>query len=43
MRRGQVIANPKSGTLFEAGDRIGLIGDPEQIEAAERLLAQAEV
>jgi len=28
----QLIANPKSHTLFEAGDRIGLIGEPEQIE-----------
>lgn len=32
VRGQQLIANPKSHTLFEPGDRIGLIGEPEQIE-----------
>ena len=40
MRNGKLIANPKSSTVFEAEDRIGLIGDHEQIAAAERLLAE---
>jgi CPA2 family monovalent cation:H+ antiporter-2 len=39
VRNKQLIANPKSMTVFEAGDRIGLIGDREQIEAAEKMLA----
>jgi CPA2 family monovalent cation:H+ antiporter-2 len=41
MRNGQLIANPKSLTVFEAEDRIGLIGDHEQIAAAEQLLSEA--
>jgi CPA2 family monovalent cation:H+ antiporter-2 len=39
VRSGQVQANPKSGTVFGAGDLVGLIGEPEQIELAEHLLA----
>lgn len=39
MRHRQVLANPKSMTILEAGDRIGLIGDREQIQAAEELLS----
>jgi len=35
----QLIANPKSHTLFEAGDRIGLIGEPEQIEQVCSMVA----
>jgi CPA2 family monovalent cation:H+ antiporter-2 len=41
LRSGKLIANPKSITVFEAEDRIGLIGDPEQIAAAEQLLSEA--
>jgi CPA2 family monovalent cation:H+ antiporter-2 len=41
VRRGrQLIPNPKSVTVFEAGDRIGVIGDREQIEAAEKMLSR---
>ncbi|MBL8091245.1 MAG: cation:proton antiporter [Anaerolineales bacterium] len=36
----EVMANPKSQTVFEANDRIGLIGDAEQIGAAEKLLTE---
>ncbi len=39
LRGGRLIPNPKSNTVFEANDRIGLIGDPEQIRAVENLLA----
>jgi CPA2 family monovalent cation:H+ antiporter-2 len=39
MRHGQLLANPKSLTIFEAEDRIGMIGEPEQIAAAEKLLS----
>ena len=39
MRKGQLIANPKSLTTFEAEDRVGFIGDNEQLEATERLLS----
>ena len=42
MRNRQLIANPKSSTAFEAKDRIGFIGDPEQIEAVERLVSESK-
>lgn len=42
MRNGKLIANPKSQTIFEANDRIGFIGDPEQIEAVEKLLLETK-
>jgi len=42
MRNRQLIANPKSLTVFEAEDRIGFIGDTEQIAAVERLLSETE-
>ena len=41
-REGYLIANPKSNTLFQPGDRIGLIGDKEEIEAVERLLSDSK-
>ncbi len=37
-RAGYVIPNPKSQTVFEAGDRLGLIGEATQIESAEHLI-----
>lgn len=39
MRNKQLMANPKSMTVFQPGDRIALIGDKEQIQAAEQLVA----
>lgn len=43
IRDNQLIANPKSSTTFEAGDRVGLIGEREQIEAVQsRLASQVE-
>lgn len=39
IRERRLIPNPKSLTVFQAGDRIGLIGEIEQIQAAERLVA----
>jgi CPA2 family monovalent cation:H+ antiporter-2 len=41
-RDGQLIANPKSMTVFQAGDQIGLIGEQDEIDAAERLLSEPE-
>ncbi|MGE5374297.1 MAG: cation:proton antiporter [Bacteroidota bacterium] len=41
-REGQLIANPKSMTVFQAGDRIGLIGEQNEMEAADRLLSESE-
>jgi monovalent cation:H+ antiporter-2, CPA2 family len=38
VRDRQVQANPKSSTLFLAGDLIGLIGDPDQITSATELI-----
>jgi CPA2 family monovalent cation:H+ antiporter-2 len=40
-RENQLIANPKSMTAFQVGDRIGLIGEQDEIEAAERLLSDS--
>lgn len=37
-REGQLVANPKSMTVFEAGDRIGLIGDKDHLKAANSLV-----
>ena len=39
IRDGKLTANPKSMTVFQAGDRIGLIGEQDQIEAARDLVA----
>lgn len=39
LRNKQLMANPKSMTVFEGGDRIGLIGEKAQIEAVEQILA----
>jgi CPA2 family monovalent cation:H+ antiporter-2 len=40
IRNGQLIANPKSMTVFEAGDRIGVIGEQDQIEVVQRLMSK---
>ncbi len=40
LREGHLIANPKSMTVFQVGDRLGLIGEKEEIEAAEGLLSE---
>jgi CPA2 family monovalent cation:H+ antiporter-2 len=37
-RHGVLMANPKSLTVFEPDDRIGLIGEAEQIQAASALI-----
>jgi CPA2 family monovalent cation:H+ antiporter-2 len=42
LHEGHLIANPKSVTVFQADDRIGLIGDREEIEAVERLLSASK-
>lgn len=41
MRNNEVLANPKSHTIFEANDRIGFIGDEEQIDAVKNLFELA--
>jgi monovalent cation:H+ antiporter-2, CPA2 family len=38
VRNQQLIPNPKSMTIFETGDRIGVIGDKEQIKSVEDLI-----
>jgi monovalent cation:H+ antiporter-2, CPA2 family len=38
VRDRKLVANPVSMTVFEAGDRIGLIGDADQIESARKLV-----
>ncbi len=42
LREGHLIANPKSMTVFEVGDRVGLIGETGEIEAAQKLLSESE-
>lgn len=42
LRNKQLLANPKSMTIFEDGDRIGLIGDQEQLAAVQQLLEALE-
>ena len=42
LREGQLMANPKSLTVFQAGDRVGLIGDKQETDAAEELLTMLE-
>lgn len=42
MRNGQLTANPKSVTVFEAGDRIGLIGETSQLALVEQLIHKQE-
>ncbi|HEX2989912.1 MAG TPA: TrkA C-terminal domain-containing protein, partial [Anaerolineales bacterium] len=39
LREGDLFANPKSSTIFQNGDRVGLIGDREEIEAVEKLFS----
>ena len=39
-RDGRLLPNPKSGTVFQAGDRIGLIGDEDHLQAAEAWLTE---
>lgn len=41
LRNGNLVANPKSMTVFEPGDRIAVIGDKEEIASVERLLSRA--
>ncbi|MDQ3005670.1 MAG: cation:proton antiporter [Chloroflexota bacterium] len=43
LRAGEVMANPKSNTTFQAEDRIGLIGEKDQFEAAEQLFAAGSI
>jgi monovalent cation:H+ antiporter-2, CPA2 family len=43
LRDQQLMANPKSMTVFQADDRVGLIGDQGEIEAAEKVLAETEI
>jgi monovalent cation:H+ antiporter-2, CPA2 family len=39
LRQGELIANPKSMTVFEPGDRIGVIGEKDEMEAVEKLFS----
>src|SRR5688572_13882937 len=43
LREGQLMANPKSMTVFQPGDRICLIGDREELNAVEHLLTVPDV
>ncbi|MCW5875374.1 MAG: cation:proton antiporter [Anaerolineales bacterium] len=41
IRDGKLIPNPKSTTVFTAGDRIGAIGEEGQLEALQEMLDKA--
>jgi CPA2 family monovalent cation:H+ antiporter-2 len=43
LRDNHLMANPKSMTIFQAGDRVGLVGDKEEIESVEKLLSEIEI
>jgi CPA2 family monovalent cation:H+ antiporter-2 len=38
LRERELIANPKSKAIFQAGDRVGLIGDEQEIRKAGEIL-----
>lgn len=42
IRNQHLTANPKSAFKLEAGDLVGIIGDDEQVNAADRLLSESE-
>ncbi|MEN6523070.1 MAG: cation:proton antiporter [Anaerolineaceae bacterium] len=42
VRNSELTANPKSMTIFEAGDQIGIIGEPVQISNARTLIGIEE-
>lgn len=42
-RDSNLIANPNSSTVLMPGDRVGLIGESEQLEAAEKLFTSGGV
>ncbi|MEN6571074.1 MAG: cation:proton antiporter [Anaerolineaceae bacterium] len=42
IRDSHLTANPKSATVFEAGDRIGFIGDEAQIASARKMIEGVE-
>jgi CPA2 family monovalent cation:H+ antiporter-2 len=39
VRDREVLANPKSNMVFQAGDLVGLIGDAEQVASVARIIA----
>jgi len=41
LREGQLMANPKSMTVFQPGDRIGLIGNKAEIDTVEKLMLES--
>jgi len=41
IRNRKLIANPKSVTIFETGDRIGVIGEMDQIEDFQNIFGQS--
>jgi CPA2 family monovalent cation:H+ antiporter-2 len=43
IRNNRLIPNPKSRTIFEEGDRIGIIGEEDQIQAAKALFSQVDI
>ncbi|MBP9041706.1 MAG: cation:proton antiporter [Anaerolineaceae bacterium] len=40
IRGGKLTPNPKSNTVFQEGDRLGIIGEEEQIEAARMMICK---
>ncbi len=42
IREKKMISNPKSMTVFEAGDRVGVIGEKDQIEMVREMIKSPE-
>ena len=42
LRDGKLLANPKSHTAFQAGDRLGFIAAPEQVAAVEEIIGPGQ-
>jgi CPA2 family monovalent cation:H+ antiporter-2 len=43
LREGYLMANPKSMTVFQPGDRVGLVGDREETDVAGQLMLPSEI
>lgn len=40
LRNDQLLANPKSITVFQVGDRVGVIGDEEEMKSIQQVIQQ---
>jgi CPA2 family monovalent cation:H+ antiporter-2 len=43
LREGHLVANPKSATQLQAGDIVGLIGEPTQLQKAKEVISAGQL